>query len=143
MSDSLSSASSIGGGPRRLTATVHTQADFVVNRDTGYRVQVAVAAENMDAHVFRYLYEPPTGPNPPAVRYDGVCSPTDLAQFPAGDPRPDAFPAWCRRDSVDLVFRSTAEAADMILVLREELQTLVDSLNRMDALRPGAVFVIQ
>lgn len=134
-SSSASDSSSTTGDGRRLTVSISTQKDFVVNRDTGYRITVAVTeAVGLDANVFRYLYQPPAGGNAPAVRYDGVCSPSDLAEFPAGDPLPDAFPAWCRRDSVDLVFRSTAEAEDVIATLRDELQTLIDSLNRSDLL---------
>lgn len=134
-SSSSFSDSSSTGGVRRLTVSIATQDKFVVNRDTGYRVTVtATAADEMSADVFRYLYQPPAGGNEPAVRYDGVCSPADMAEMPAGDPLPNAFPAWCRRNSVDLVLRSSSEADDMIATIKEELQTLVDSLNRMDQL---------
>lgn len=142
MSSSSSSDSSIAGG-RSLSLSVSTQKDFVINRDTGYRVVVAVTqATGMDANIFRYSYQPPAAGNAASVRYDGVCSPSDMEEFPAGDPDPDAFPAWCRRDSVDLVFRSTREAEETIAVIKEEAQTLVDSLNRSDTLVVSEVVVI-
>lgn len=143
-SSSFSDSSSSTGGGRRLTVSISTQKDFVINRDTGYRVVAAVTeAVGLNANVFRYLYLPPAGVNEPAVRYDGVCSPSDMAEFPAGDPLPDAFPAWCRRDGVDLVLRSSAEATDMIATLKDELQTLIDSLNRSDLLETTDVAVFQ
>lgn len=128
-------SSSVGGGGRRLAVRTSTQADYVVGRDTGYRVLLEVtSAEEMDGRVFRYLASPVTGADPPAVVYDGVCSPSDLEQWPPVDPTPGQFPAFCRRDSVDLVFRSRGQAEDWLTACREELQTLVDSLNRQDRL---------
>lgn len=134
-SSSVIESSSSAGGGRSLEIRVSAQRDHVVGRDTGYRLLVEVtAAAEMDGRVFRYMARPVTGASDPDVAYDGVCSPSDLEQWPAGDPTPGEFPPFCRRASVDLVFRSRAVADEWLDACQQELQTLVDSLNRQDRL---------
>lgn len=139
-----SSSASVVSGARRLTVTVSTQASFRTGRDTGIRTVIAVAtADNMPSDVFRYMAQPVTDSNPAAVAYDGVCSPADLEEFPVGDPDPAQFPPFCRRNVVDLVFRSSTQADEMRSAILYELQALVDTLNRMDTLGEPATHVIE
>lgn len=133
--DSSSSSASAESGTRRLEYLFEHQKNYTVGRDTGFRFKITITnAVDMPSEVFRYLQDPITSTEDPAVKYNGVCSPTDLETFPAGDPETGAFPPWCRRREVDMVLKSRAEALDLQEVILEELQRLVDSLNRQDVL---------
>ena len=112
--NNLSSTSSSQAQPdgHGIRLKKYVQTKYVVNNVDGFRMKIdAYDANNMSAAIFRYLRTPfsaTTGTY--SDEFDGVCSPSDLEEFPDGSPTPNANPAWFRKDTIDLVFRSQTTA---------------------------------
>jgi hypothetical protein len=127
---------------RRIVLKPTFQRGYIPDVVDGFRFTVTVVAANlMPTKIFRYLAVPtqvrsnPAGP-PDIIEsrgaYDGVCSPADLEDFPEDAPTPDARPPWYRLDYVDLIVRSRSIATDAYMVLLDEIQSLVATLDLMD-----------
>lgn len=109
----------------------HTSGD-----DNGFRIRIVIdSAEGMPDTVFRYLKRLPQPTNGDTIlRFDGVCSPADLEEFPESEPDPTRLPAFCRLSYVDLLFRSQAVAMEAKDLIEEELRRLVILLDNSDDL---------
>lgn len=125
-----------------ITLTPSVQSQFVVGAVTGFRFTVTASNPVVlaDAGIFRYLAVPmqPTDTVQHAD-FDGVCSPSDMAEFPLTAPALNSDPAWFRLTTLDLLFRTKAEADDALQALYSEVQTLlntVDLTNQLNALAP-------
>ena len=133
MSESSSSESS-ASITRGVSLTRSAQTPYAGKRFHGVRFTVmAHSAVLMDNEVFLYLrgtVNPETGAL--ADRFSNVCSPPDMAEYPIDGPV--GQPPFYRRSTVDLVFRSRAEAEDCWVAIQAEVQSLIDSLNRLDTL---------
>ena len=116
----------------------YVQTKYVINNVDGFRMKIeAYDANNMSAAVFRYLRGPfsaSTGTY--SDEFDGVCSPSDLEEFPENSPTPGANPAWFRKDSVDLVFRSQTTANETWDKIVSDVKILVNTLDIMDVIQP-------
>lgn len=132
-SSGSSQSSSLAPG-RSITLRRRAQTRFVANAVDGFRFTVeAHSARNMPAEVFLYLRrsaDPTTGAA--ADEFSNVCSAPDLAEYPTGGPT--GTPPFFRAATVDLVFRSQAEAEEAWEVLQREVRVLVDTLDKGDAL---------
>jgi hypothetical protein len=117
----------------QLTPHITRHVDSSVD---GIRLTLTVtAAVDMPTEVFAYLTKPPVpGSEDMVAEFSHVCSPVDLAEFPIAEPTPEAIPPWFRTDSVDLVFRSRAEALEAYNDISTEVSVLRDALDRMDVL---------
>src|SRR5262249_612577 len=54
-----------------------------------------------------------------------VCSPLDLVTYPAGSPNPDQFPAFFRKDTIDILVPGVTMAADVIADVEAQVCRLV------------------
>lgn len=112
---------------------------YQYGRDHAVRIRItAVASCDMPTHVFAYRCLP-TNPETgaAAATFSHVCSPVDLAEYPEDAPVPGASPQWFRATFVDILVRSTAEAANFLALVREDLRALKAALDRIDTLIPG------
>ena len=98
---------------------------------------------DIDRNVFLYRQLPMrAGDTEPTGRFEGVCSPNDMADHPVGLPTLGASPPWFRLDTVDLLLRSEAELQSAWLIILEEVQSLVDALNILEETTTTQVFTI-
>lgn len=138
--NNLSSTSSSQAQPdgHGIRLKKYVQTKYVVNNVDGFRMKIdAYDANNMSASIFRYLRAPfsaATGTY--SDEFDGVCSPSDLEEFPDGSPTPGANPAWFRKDTVDLVFRSQTTANETWDKIVSDVKILVNTLDIMDVIQP-------
>jgi hypothetical protein len=135
-SSTSSSQSQPDGHGIRLKKYVQTK--YVINNVDGFRMKIdAYDANNMSNAIFRYIRGPfsaSTGTY--SDEFDGVCSPSDLEEFPEGSPTPGANPAWFRKGSVDLVFRSQTTANETWDKIVSDVKILVNTLDIMDVIQP-------
>jgi hypothetical protein len=138
---SSSSISSSVGNPdygRGIWLKRFTQTEYRSNSITGFRFKVVAYGGNlMPDKIFRYAREA-LNAREGAYRlaFDGVCSPSDLEEFPEDEPLVNVYPEFCRLDYVDLVFRSQSLAEEAWQLLTEEVAALVNTLNKMDTTTP-------
>jgi hypothetical protein len=92
-------------------------------------------------------YAPASGPQGPQdtataglASFVCVCSPADLAEYPAFAPAPGQVPPYFRLSHVDLLFRSKAEAMQAASDLQKDIARLVRSMNVNDQLSPPATY---
>ena len=96
--------------------------------DSSFRLRIDITASvNMPKEVFLYLLLPvdPNNPDVQLYKYEKVCTPPDLEDFPAKAPDPNASVPWFRLSAVDLLFRSRALA----MVEFNDIVTSVDNLR--------------
>lgn len=140
LSLNLSSTSSSQGQPdgHGIRLKKYVQTKYVVNNVDGFRMKIdAYDANNMSAAIFRYLRAPfsaATGTY--SDEFDGVCSPSDMEEFPENSPTANSNPAWFRKDSVDLVFRSQTTANETWDKIVSDVNVLVNTLDIMDIIQP-------
>lgn len=139
---SSSSSSSIGSPTdgRGLYLRRYAQTPYTSQSITGFRFKVvAYGANLMPNTIFRYAREALNARDGTyRLAFDGVCSPSDLEEFPEEAPIVGVFPEFCRLDYVDLVFRSQSLAEDAWNIILEEVSNLVKTLNTMDVIKPEA-----
>jgi len=114
---------------RWISREVHDNTD-------GIRIRVEVIdACGCPTKIFRYLARPLNPTTGTIVgNFNGVCSPTDVAEMPEDAPAPNAEPPWYRLDYVDLLLRSYHEVNDLWDRLFEELVAFKDTLDIMNDL---------
>lgn len=144
-SSSLASSSSVsaeikrGIHLRRLSQSRHVEGSV-----DGFRFRVqAYGASLMPVEIFRFLTVPQNPLRGDLTQtFDGVCSSVDLAEYPVGAALPDDNPPYFRLDTLDLVFRSRAEAEQAWLFILEEVTNLVNSLNIQDQLEVEEIAIL-
>ena len=110
--------------------------EFVKNRGDVFRLRIT-ATDNvlMPKHIFAHeknLVDP----------YDGtygdmfcfIASPFDVTIYPAGEPDPNQFPPFFRKDQIDILVPSTEDADTVWKLIHEQVCNLVAAYNRLDAL---------
>jgi hypothetical protein len=118
------------------------QRGYVPNVVDGFRFTLTVtSATLMPTRIFRYRLVPTkvqaTADKPPTVvelkgAFDGVCSPSDLEDFPEDWPAQNARPPWYRLDYVDVILRSRSLADQAYQAILFEVRRLVETLDLMD-----------
>ena len=118
--------------------------NYRVGRDDGIRIRFdIVEACGVDREVFAYRLLPTTpGTGDKEGHFSHICSPVDIADWPKDAPLAGHVPEWFRLDYVDILIRSTAEAADFLWIVREDLASLNETLRRMDTLQAGTTETI-
>ena len=138
---SSSSSSSSSGSSESTPSSKHgiklkkfTQTSYVVNNVDGFRMKIeANSANNMSNAIFRYIrgsFNSNSGTY--QEDFDGVCSPSDLEEFPEDAPAGTSNPAWFRKSYVDLVFRSQTTAEEAWDRIVKDVTILVKTLDTMD-----------
>ncbi len=96
------------------------------------RLTVTVAeVTGLDTNIFVFQRLPLTDSPTPIDEYIGVASPADLSQYPASDPGSGTY--W-RSSSAVLDFRSTELLELAVDNIREDIQSLVDSVNTLSTI---------
>lgn len=100
----------------------------------GVRFSVtATAADGLPDEVFLFGVRPARPGAPAAVAdFQCVCTPPDLADYPAGEPTPGMDPPFFRLAAVTLDFRSRKAASAAYEAIAADVVTLLDTLDRMD-----------
>lgn len=117
---------------------------YVWKKYDGVRIRIeVVAAENMPADVFAFRMRPINPATGEAAGFfSHVCSPPDLAEYPAREPRPEESPQWFRLDYVDVLLRSMEEMEAFLVDTIVDLRRLKRTLDIMDTLTPAGMVVI-
>lgn len=105
--------------------------------DGAFRLKVTITEVEgfTDKKLFRYLQRPlRSGDETYVLTFDGVCSPSDLEEWPADEADPDRNPSFCRLDYVDLIFRSRVLAMETYEAIQAELEALQGCMIKMDTL---------
>lgn len=93
----------------------------------------ASSATNVPKEVFLFGVRPRApGATDDLADFLCVCTPPDLADYPADAPTPDMDPPFFRRASVVLDFRSRADADAAYARILADVGVLLDTLARMD-----------
>jgi hypothetical protein len=110
----------------------------------GYALSAVASASSFSVNeIFRFRVLPlEPGQTIADAYFDGVCSPADLEDFPAGAPAADSDPAWFRLANVTLVVRSRSELEELHALLNEEIQALLTAITRTSALSALTVTVL-
>lgn len=109
--------------------------------ETRRLVATVTEATGMDPNIFLYLALPMLGTDSEQVGVcQGVCSASDLADYPVGDPLPAANPPWFRANTLDYLFPSAEEMVKGWTVLEAEISALLQSLDDLDLLVPSGTF---
>jgi len=133
-SSSSESSESIPSTKHGIKLKKFVQTSYVINNVDGFRMKIeAFSANNMNKAIFRYIKGPFNG-NAGNYQedFDGVCSPSDLEEFPIDAPAANANPAWFRKDYVDLVFRSQSTAEETWDRIVKDVTILIKTLDVMD-----------
>ena len=112
-------------------------------RDDGVRVRFDVTcATDMDTHIFAYRMLPADGKGAAAGFFSHICSPVDLAEYPADEPRVGESPEWFRLSYVDVYLRSVTEAENFVEIVRADIHRILTTLTTMDTLIPGGEDIV-
>ena len=126
------SSSSPGCTGRYITLLKYGQSQFVAGRTQGYRMVIEVDEVcNVSENIFLYRVafpNPETGES--MSRFEAVCSPADLEQYPIGEPEDGG--SLYRLSAADLLFRSVNAADETWDSIRGDVEELVNTLNAMD-----------
>lgn len=103
------------------------------------RVEASDPRGGMDPNVFlwrRDPYDPTTGETLDVALT--VCSPVDLADYPAGAPDASTPYPFFRRDYFEVDVRATRLADDLWAAVQVAVGVLCEALDRLEALTPVA-----
>ncbi|NMA17137.1 MAG: hypothetical protein GX935_07840 [Erysipelotrichia bacterium] len=100
----------------------------VAGRTLAYRMTVRVTrAHRVDPNIFLYRRD---ASNPPVDTFIAVCTPVDLEEYGAGDPRQSD--RYFRTAELDLIARSAAELEDAWQLICADRDELVRTLHTME-----------
>lgn len=118
------------GGTIGLEATPSMSAYDVPGRTTGYRLSVLITRHNdIDPNVFVHRLEAGQyGHEEPTAVFQGVATPLQLEELPAGD-EGLAEGAYFRTAQIDQVYASVALRAEAWDAIKARLQELVRTLT--------------
>ena len=74
--------------------------------------------------------------------FSHICSPVDLTEYPADEPRVGESPEWFRLSYVDVYLRSVTEAENFVEIVRADIHRILTTLTTMDTLIPGGEDII-
>lgn len=131
---------------RSLTLTRTAQSTTNVQNRSFFRFTVTVSANtNIDKEVFRFLRRPKDPLNEAGTQEDvfsGICTPEEIVSLPLNNPSSESFPPWCRKNSVDLIFSSEADADAAWELIQQDVESLLDAFKKMDTLSSSQTVVI-
>lgn len=112
-----------------------SSSNYRLHRDDGIRVRIWVdCATGLDTRVFAYRQMPINASGGQAGFFSHICSPSDMTEYPADEPRANESPEWFRLSFVDVFLRSVTEADDFIQIVREDILRLLTTLATMDTI---------
>lgn len=109
----------------------------VADEIDGCRLRIDVTeAQGLSDHVFVYLTRPldPRNTAELVADFHKVASSTDLETIPEGLPYPNSNPPWFRLNYIDLVFACDKHLVDALDAVKDDLATLINTLEVLDRL---------
>lgn len=119
-----------------------TSSPYITEKTDGQRLRIEACAGGLSDKIFAYRMLPVDVGGGQAAYFSHVCSSVDLAEYPEDAPVPGHSPQWLRVQYVDVLVRSTAEADDFLAVVKQDVATLVASLDRQETLENETVFSV-
>lgn len=123
--------------PRYIKLTRFSTKSANVHYINGFNLFVQTSmAQGMSDKVFLYSRLPPdpyTGLE--CDVFQTIAGPVDMEEWPEDAPDPTAPFPYFRKNVVDVVVRSTAEADLLWETIKKEVCILVEALNRLDELK--------
>lgn len=121
---------------RCVKLTGYFTRDYVANVHDCFRVRVVASdAHLMPDAVFAYMMLPlQPGQASPRALFDHVCSPVDLADFPAGAPDAGAIPAWFRLPWVEFDDYTREQALENYHKILKDVAALAASLDNAEVM---------
>lgn len=114
-----------------------SSSNYRLHVDDGIRVRIFVdCASGLDTRIFAYRMLPTNASGARAGFFSHICSPVDMTEYPADEPRAEESPEWFRLSFVDVFLRSVDEAEDFIEIVREDVRRLILTLAKMDVIVP-------
>ena len=112
-------------------------------QDDGVRVRFdVVCATGLSTRIFAYRMEPVDTDGTAHGFFSHICSPVDLAEYPANGPTPGKSPEWFRLPYVDVFLRSVQEAEDFIEIVKADVRRLIRTLHGMDTIFTNGTEVV-
>jgi hypothetical protein len=111
--------------------------NYRLHVDDGIRVRIYVdCASGLDTRIFAYRMLPISAGGARAGFFSHICSPVDMTEWPADEPRAEESPEWFRLSFVDVFVRSIDEAENFIAIVRQDVRRLILTLAKMDTTIP-------
>lgn len=108
---------------------------YVHGRHDGVRVRFDVdCASGLDTRIFAYRMRPVNSSGSAEGFFSHICSPVDMAEYPADEPVAGQSPEWFRLSFVDVMLRSVTEADDFIAAVRSDVRRILATLSTMDTI---------
>ena len=89
-----------------------TSSPYITEKTDGQRLRIEACAGGLSDKIFAYRMLPVDVGGGQAAYFSHVCSSVDLAEYPEDAPVPGHSPQWLRVQYVDVLVRSTADAAE-------------------------------
>lgn len=112
-----------------------SSSNYRFGRDDGIRVRFeVVCATGLDHRIFAYRMLPTDQGGTEEAFFSHICSPSDIAEWPADTPRAGESPQWFRLWFVDIFVRSVTEADDFVAIVNADVNRLLATLAKMDTI---------
>ncbi len=106
---------------------------YAFGRDDGVRVRITVTCtDGLDTRIFAYRMAPVDGSGGTNGFFSHICSPVDMAEYPADEPVAGQSPEWFRLSYVDVFLRSVEETEKFIEIVKSDIRRLLSTLSTMD-----------
>ncbi len=116
---------------------------YVYGVDDGIRVRFDVeCSEGLDARIFAYRMCPVDAGGTIEGFFSHICSPVDMAEYPADQPTAGQSPEWFRLSFVDVFLRSVTEADDFVAVVDGDVRRLCATLVKMETIFPRGTIIV-
>ncbi len=127
----------------RSIRLVWASSHYTFGRDDGVRVRFDVTcATGLETKIFAYRMAPVDASGLAHGFFSHICSPVDMAEYPADEPGVNQSPEWFRLSYVDVLVRSVTEAEDFIAIVRSDVRRLLSTLTKMDTIFTNGTEVV-
>ena len=100
-----------------------------------YRLQVEVfAATGLNSALFLFQQIPNWHGSTPEAQPLGVCSPSDMVDYPANTPLPNVQWPLFRRNAIDVLVDSTVAVESVVATIIAAVERLCQALDALDTL---------
>lgn len=125
---------------RRIKLTKYEPTQVMFNNYGAYRLRIDASdaeGEGLDENIFIYKRNVNSPYNADNVDvFEGIVGPPQLSSLPIGEPDPDQNWPYYRHNTITLDFGSTAEAIAVWNEIKEDVNVLLQALDRLDSLQP-------
>jgi len=122
---------------KRIKLTRYESTSVNVHYISAYRLKIIASdASGLENRVFLFRRDAINPYTSEATdTFVAVCSPVDLEDYPPAEPDPAKEYPFFRADTVEVDFRTTAMAEEVWLIIKKEVCTLLEGLDRLETLK--------